>query len=203
MDCNMPLEKIISRCQELGINCIAVCDHGTTEGALRMREKAPFKVIVAEEVLTPYGEIMGMFLKETIPSGLSVAETLSRIRAQGGLICVPHPYDIFRHSAVRGKTMEEIARQIDIVEVFNARSILGWNSAKARAFAKKYGITQGAGSDAHTTGEIGHAYVEMPDFNGKDDFLQALKRGKIVGHRSSPFIHFASIWARVKNKLHI
>jgi len=203
MDCNMPLEKIINRCQELGINCIAVCDHGTAEGALKMREMAPFKIIVAEEILTPYGEIMGMFLEESIPSGLSVAETLSRIRAQGGLVCVPHPFDIFRHSAVRSPTMEEIANQIDIVEVFNSRSILGWNSAKARAFATKYGITQGAGSDAHTVGEIGHAYVEMPEFEGKSDFLKALKKGKIRGRRTSPLIHFASIWARLKNKLHI
>ena len=72
MDCNTPLEKIIQRCLEIDINCIAVADHGTVEGALKMQDMAPFTVIVAEEILTPYGEIMGMFLKETVSSGLSV-----------------------------------------------------------------------------------------------------------------------------------
>jgi predicted metal-dependent phosphoesterase TrpH len=197
----MPLEKIISRCQEVGINCIAICDHGTAEGALRMREIAPFTVIVAEEILTPYGEIMGMFLEETIPSGLSVEKTLSRIRAQNGLVCIPHPFDRLRHSALRSKILEEIADQIDIVEVLNARAIFGRSSTKARAFAAKHGTAQSAGSDAHTPYEIGNAYVEMPEFKGKDDFIQALKKGKISGHRTNPFIHFASIWARLKKKL--
>jgi predicted metal-dependent phosphoesterase TrpH len=201
MDCAMSLEKIISRCQEVGINCIAICDHGTAEGALRMREIAPFPVIVAEEILTPYGEIMGMFLEETIPSGLSVEKTLSRIRAQNGLVCIPHPFDTLRHSALRSKILEEIADQIDIVEVLNARAIFGRSSAKARAFATKYGTAQSAGSDAHTPYEIGNAYVEMPEFKGRDDFIQALEKGKISGHRTNPFIHFASVWARLKKKL--
>ena len=196
----MPLEKIVSRCQEVGINCIAICDHGTAEGGLRMREIAPFPVIVAEEILTPHGEIMGMFLEETIPSGLSVEQTLSRIRAQGGLVCIPHPFDIFRQSALRSNVLEEIAEQIDIVEVLNSRYILGQSSTKALAFALKYGIAQSAGSDAHTPHEIGNAYVEMPEFNGRDDFLEALEKGKISGHRTSPLIHFASVWARLKKK---
>ncbi len=200
MDCNTPLEKIISRCQEVGINCIAICDHGTAEEALRMREIAPFPVIVAEEILTPYGEIMGMFLEETIPSGLSVEETLSRIRAQDGLVCIPHPFDTFRQSALRGNILEEIAEQIDVIEVFNSRGVLRRDSAKALAFATKYGIAQSAGSDAHTPHEIGNAYVEMPEFKSKDDFLKALGKGKISGHRTNPLIHFAGAWARLKKK---
>jgi len=200
-DCNTPLAKIVSRCLEIGINCIAICDHGTAEGALRMREIAPFPVIVAEEILTPHGEIMGMFLEETIPSGLSVEQVISRIRAQGALVCIPHPFDTFRQSALRSNIMEEIAEQIDIIEVFNSRTLIPQDSAKALAFALKYGIAQSAGSDAHTHYEIGNAYVEMPEFNGKDDFLQALEKGKISGHRTTPLIHFASVWARLKKRL--
>jgi predicted metal-dependent phosphoesterase TrpH len=201
MDCSMPLEKIIERCREVGVNCIALCDHGTAEGALRMRELAPFKVIVAEEVLTPHGEVMGMFLEETIPSGLSVPETIARIRAQGGLVCIPHPFDTFRGSAMKGQILEEIADQIDILEVLNARGILGRDSKKAEAFAAKHGFVRSAGSDAHTLREIGNAYVEMPEFEGKDDFLEALKKGKIMGHRSNPLIHFASLFNRIKSKM--
>jgi predicted metal-dependent phosphoesterase TrpH len=201
MDCKMPLGKIASRCLEIGINCLAVCDHGTAEGALKMREIAPFPVIVAEEILTPHGEIMGMFLEETIPSGLSVEKTISRIKAQGALVCIPHPFDTFRQSALRDNIIEEIAEQIDIIEVFNSRTLLPQNSAKAQAFALKYGITKSAGSDAHTLHEIGNAYVEMTEFNGKDDFLQALGKGNISGHRTNPFTHFASAWTRLRKKL--
>jgi len=201
MDCNTPVEKIVSRCLEIGINCIAICDHGTAEGALRVQDIAPFRVIVAEEILTPHGEIMGMFLKETIPSGLPVKEVISQIRAQGGLICIPHPFDMLRQSALRNNMVEEIAEQIDIIEVFNSRTLFPQNSAKALAFASKYGIAKSAGSDAHTPHEIGRTYIEMPEFNGKDDFLQALERGKISGHMTNPFIHFASAWTRLRKKL--
>jgi len=200
MDCNMPLEKIVNRCREVGINCIAICDHGTTEGALKMRDIAPFPVIVAEEILTPKGEIIGMFLEQTIPSGLSVDKTIAQIRSQGGLVCIPHPYDMFRQSALRNNIIDEIAEQVDIIEVFNSRTLLPQSLAKALALALKYGIAKSAGSDAHTLYEIGNAYVEMPEFNGKDDFLQALEKGNISGHRTNPFIHFASVWTRLKKQ---
>ena len=148
MDCSMPLDKIIERCQEVGVNCIALSDHGTAEGALKLREMAPFKVIVAEEILTPHGEIMGLFLEETIPSGLSAEETIDRIRAQGGLVCVPHPFDTFRHSALGTKAVEAIAEKVDICEVLNARGVLKKDSKKAEAFAARHGLVRSAGSDA-------------------------------------------------------
>lgn len=200
MDCNTPLKKIISRCQELGINCIAIADHGTTEGALKIQEMAPFTVIVAEEILTPHGEIMGMFLKETIPSGLSVEETISRIRAQGGLVNIPHPFETIRGSALKSKIIEEIVGQINLMEVLNSRSPSPASSTKAQAFTQKHGIAQGAGSDAHTIFEIGHAYVEMPEFQGRDEFLQALSQGKICGRRSSPAMRIFSSWAKIKTQ---
>lgn len=201
MDCSTPLEKIISRCQELGINCIAIADHSTTEGAIKMQEMAPFKVIVAEEILTRHGEIMGMFLKETIPSGLSVEETIARIRAQGGLVNIPHPFETIRGSAINSPMIEEIADQIDLVEVLNSRSPFPKNSNKALAFAQKHGLVRGAGSDAHTIHEIGHAYVEMPEFAGRDDFLQALAQGRICGRRSSPALRLFSTWVKLNKQL--
>jgi len=200
-DCNTPLEKVISRCLDIGINCIAIADHGTIEGALKMQSLAPFPVIVAEEILTPHGEIMGMFLKEEIPSGLSVEQTVSRIKAQDALVCIPHPFDRLRHSGLNSHMIEELVEDIDIIEVFNSRSLLSYPVAKVVMFAEKYGIPQSAGSDAHTVQEIGNAYVEMPEFNGKDNFLQALAEGKIFGHRTNPLIHFASAWAKLKSKL--
>jgi predicted metal-dependent phosphoesterase TrpH len=205
MDCQTPLEKIIKRCQELGISCIAIADHGTTEGALKMQQLAPpsLKIIVAEEILTTQGEIMGMFLKETIPSGKGITpeEAVKRIREQDGLVNIPHPFETIRGSALKDKVIDEIAKDIDLMEVLNSRSPFPANSNKARAFAEKHGIPGSAGSDAHTVNEIGNAYIEIPEFNGKDEFLKALAQGKIQGKRSGMFVHLFSVWAKVKGKL--
>ena len=201
MDCDTPVEKIIARCLKVGINCIAIADHGTIEGALKMQEIAPFPVIIAEEILTPHGEIMGVFLKEGIPSGQSIEQTISRIKAQGGLVCLPHPFDTVRKLRLDSGRLEELVKQIDIIEVFNARSPFPWSSTRARAFAEKHGLVKSAGSDAHTTFEIGNACVEMPEFEDKDDFLQALAEGKISGNMTNPLVHFRSLWARVKKHL--
>lgn len=198
MDCSTTLEQVIRSCQEKGINCIAITDHGAIDGALKMKEIAPFPVIVGEEVLTTRGEIMGMFLQELVPSGLSMEESIARIKEQGGLLCAQHPYDKFRKDALSAETMDEIASRIDLVEVFNARNPLLRSSHLAKKFAIKHKLPGSAGSDAHAASEIGNAYVEMPEFSGKDDFLQALVMGKVYGHRANPFSHFSSLFARLK-----
>ncbi len=199
MDCAMSLDQVIERCLARAINCIAVADHGTIEGALKMQSQAPFKVIVAEEILTPHGEIMGMFLKKTIPSGQSVEKTIAEIKAQGGLVCIPHPFDNLRPSVLGGKILAEIREEVDVIEVFNSRAVLLRHSTQAKNFALKHGIPGGAGSDAHTLYEIGNAYVEMPEFNGKEEFLKSLARGKVVGHRSNPLFHFNSLAQSLKS----
>ena len=201
VDCDSPLRKIVDRCLELGINCIAIADHGTAEGALKIQDIAPFTVIVAEEILTPYGEIMGMFLKESIPTHISIEEAISRIREQDGLVSLPHPFDTFRGLKLDSASLESLARQADIIEVFNARSSFLRPTIKARTLARKLGLPEVAGSDAHTIGEIGNAYVEMPAFKGKNDFLQAAAQGKILGHRTNPLVHLASFTHRLKNQL--
>ncbi|OGO00515.1 MAG: hypothetical protein A2Y58_00285 [Chloroflexi bacterium RBG_13_51_52] len=201
MDCQTPLDKIITRCQELGINCIAIADHGTAEGGLEMQKIAPFKVIVAEEILTTEGEIMGMFLKETIPSGITPQEAIKRIQEQNGLVNIPHPFETIRGSSLKNGTIDTIAEDIDLMEVLNSRSPFPANTNKARAFAVKHGIPGIAGSDAHSIHEIGNAYMEIPDFNGRDEFLKAVARGKIFGKRSGIFVHLFSSWAKVKGKL--
>ena len=195
MDSNTTLEEIIARCQQDGIGCVAISDHGTIEGALKLQAmNPPFKVIVAEEVLTPQGEIMGMFLKETVPSHQPVDAVLAQIKAQGGLVCIPHPFDKFRPSGLAAKEMERIAEQIDIIEAFNSKVVVTSSLGKARAFADEHGLAQGAGSDAHLPQHIGSAYVEIPDFSNSTEFLTALKSGRIVGRRTLPF---RSVWLRL------
>jgi predicted metal-dependent phosphoesterase TrpH len=199
MDCKTSLEKIIQTCQKKNINCIALTDHGSIEGALKLKDMAPFYVIVGEEVLTTEGEIMGLFLQEKVPSGFSMEESIRRIKAQGGLLCAQHPYDKIRADSLKAEVMKKIADQIDMVEVFNARNLMKKSSEHAALFAKEHHLPGTAGSDAHAAYEIGNAYVELPEFKGREDFLSALGQGKVYGHRTTIFSRFSSIWARITN----
>lgn len=202
-DCTTSPQAIVRRCQKLGINCVAVADHGTIEGALLVKEIAPFRVIVAEEILTPLGEVMGMFLTKPIPSNISVEEAFKQIKAQNGLVCLPHPFDSMRGINDRG--FHEIAgflSQVDVIEVFNSRAMrLGGSNAKALAFAKEHSFLQSAGSDAHTSGEIGHAYVEMPEFDDVDGFRRSLAQGRISGRHTCPMIHVVSTLKTLKKRI--
>ena len=166
-----------------------------------MKEIAPFPIIVGEEILTSGGEVIGLFLNQEIPSKLSIDETISQIKAQDGLVCIPHPYDRLRLSIFKNNVFESIMSEVDIIEVFNARSLSPNSSTRAWHLANKYGKPASAGSDAHTPSEVGNAYVEMPEFNGKDEFLASLAQGKISGNKSNPTVHFASTWARLKKSL--
>jgi predicted metal-dependent phosphoesterase TrpH len=199
MDSTASLERIIQRCQETGINCIAVTDHNAIEGAFKMKELAPFTVIPGEEILTPNGEVIGYFLKEWIPSNQPIETVFAAIKAQGGLIGLPHPFDTFRGLHNLGsRRLEEFAAQVDVVEVFNARSPIPRDSGKARDFALKFGLPGTAGSDAHSPNEIGKTYIEMAAFDGKDSFLQSLRSGEVYSQRSSLLVHLRSILARVR-----
>ncbi len=202
MDCATSLDEIVTRCQELGIGCVVIADHGTIEGALKLREMAPFMVIIGEEILTHDGEIMGLFLKETIPSGISADDAVAAIKAQGGLVNIPHPFDRLRGSAIDDQVLERLVSrgQVDALEVLNSRSILGRGLALAKLFAGKHCLAKMAGSDAHSPSEIGHAYLEMPQFEGRDDFLKAVSRGKVCGGRSSPLVHLRSMANKLRKQ---
>ncbi len=203
IDCGTPIDAVVERCKQLGLGCVAVADHGTVEGALKMQKIAPFKVIVAEEVLTPNGEIMGMFLKETIPSGISADEAVAAIKEQGGLVCIPHPFDPIRNSALDTEVLKRLVFEdkVDILEVINSRYLLQHSVAQAGKFAKRHNLPQSAGSDGHTVPEIGNAYVEISEFEGRDEFLKALAKGRPGGHRTNPLVHFHSLAQRLKTQL--
>jgi predicted metal-dependent phosphoesterase TrpH len=202
MDCSTPLDQIIKTCQRKKINCIALTDHGSIKGALQLQKTAPFQVIVGEEILTTRGEIMGLFLQEVIPSGLSIEESIRRIKAQGGLFCAQHPFDKIRPDALKADVMDEIADQIDVVEIFNSRNPLKRSSEMAREFALNHNLPGTAGSDAHAAFEIGNAFIEMPEFKDKIEFLKALRQGKVTGKRASPLGRINSIWAKIASGKH-
>jgi len=199
MDSATTIQQVIRRCTKVGINCVAIADHGTTAGGIALQKVAPFKVIVAEEILTDEGEIIGLFLTHDIPSRIPAVDAIARIREQGGLVYLPHPCDRIRESILLDERMLEILPSVDAIEVFNSRALPPDANRRALGIAREHGIPGGTGSDAHTPLEIGNAWIEMPDFDDKYGFLRSLAQGNIVGKRSNPLHRFSSVWARITN----
>lgn len=176
-----------------GLDVVCVTDHDTVDGALRLREMGvPFRVVVGEEIRTRDGEIIGLFLERPVPRGLSAEETIARIRDQGGIVYVPHPFSRNRLHHIRREALERVVAQLDAVEVFNAREALAGDNRRAYGFASAYGLAHGAGSDAHRAGELGRAYVEVPDFATPQEFLAALRAGRVSGKLSGIGVHVAT-----------
>ena len=201
-DSEMSPERLVKRCLKVGLNCIAVTDHNTVEGALAVRAAAPFFVIIGEEVRSSEGEITGLFLNETIPRGLSPLETVARVKEQGGLVSIPHPFDRFRRSVISRRALEEILPLTDIVEVFNSRNSLDADNREAYRLAQEHGLLASAVSDAHTPMELGRTYVEMLEFDGTaEGFKETLAQARIVGRRMNPLIHVLTTFTKVKKRI--
>jgi len=201
-DSESSLKDIIEHCTVNGINCIAITDHNEIAGAIELNKTAPFAVIIGEEILTSSGEIIGLFLTEHVPAQLSAQETVRRIKDQGGLVLIPHPFDrYFRPSALERGALEAIVPDIDIIEVFNSHTVIRSNSAQALNFARKHGLLASAGSDAHLVDEIGNAYIEMADFSSVEEFKKSLVRGKLKGQMANPFHRLKSIVGKIVRKV--
>jgi len=194
-------EKYVQACLKRRVNCVAVTDHNAIGGALAVEKLASLRVIIGEEVESSEGEIIGFFLQEEVPAGLSPEETVRRIKGQGGLVCIPHPFDRLRGTRLAEAALMRILPQVDIIEVLNARTTLRSDNERAVRFAQEHGLAMSAGSDAHSARELGRACVEMPDFEGPREFLQALREGRIVGRLSSPLVHLSSRWAWLRRRL--
>lgn len=194
-------DKLVKACQARGISCIAITDHDTIRGALAMREVCPFKVIVGEEIRTADGEIIGLFLKEEVPPRLSADETVRLIKEQGALVSIPHPFDRLRRKSLREEALLRIADRVDIIEAFNARITFASDNERAQGFAQEHSLVAAAVSDAHTPGELGTTYTEMPDFDGPEALLQSLRQGELVTRAASPMVHALSYWARLRRRV--
>jgi predicted metal-dependent phosphoesterase TrpH len=183
-DCATPVEVLLETARDRGLGAIAITDHNEVSGALEARriaaETGDLKVIVAEEVKTAeQGEVIGLFLEEKIPKGMTMAETIAAIRAQGGLVYVPHPFDRF-HSVPDYEHLLDIVEEIDVLEVFNPRVALTAFNEEAERFARKYRIVPGAGSDSHVAQGLGSVRVRIHDFDGPAEFLEAMRDADIT-----------------------
>jgi len=196
-----PYDGILPAMDAAGIDRLIVTDHDRVDGALRMHSLAPDRIIVGEEVRTKEGpDLIGIFLTELIPRYTPMRETCERIRAQGGIVYVPHPFDTRRRGG--GELLDGIADLVDVVEAHNARTFKPEVNQQGEAWGREHGKLLGAGSDAHTLGEIGTAYVEVPPFEpDRDSFLAALASATLV-RGTSPFrVTVYSTYANLRKKI--
>jgi predicted metal-dependent phosphoesterase TrpH len=176
------LDQLAERVARNRIDVVCITDHNETAAAeAALRQGLGARVIVGEEVRTPDGDVIGLFLTERIPYVLPLAEVTGRIRAQGGLVYAPHPFDAQRSSL--GAVLPGLCArgEVDAVEVFNAKIADQALNDRAAEIAARFGLPGGAGSDAHDPEGIGAAYLEMPDFDGPASFLAALADARVTG----------------------
>jgi len=180
-DCATPVEVLLATAKARGLGAIAVTDHNEISGALEAQAKASgIKVIVGEEVKTAdQGEVIGLFLRELIPKGLTLQSTIAEIKRQGGVVYVPHPFDRM-HAVPDYEHLTAVLDDVDAIEVFNPRVAIHEFNEEAARFAAKYRIPAGAGSDAHVAQGLGSVRIRMPDFDGPEEFLEALREADIV-----------------------
>ena len=197
-DCQIPVEDLLDHAEAEGLGAIAVTDHNVFGGAQEAGELARGRdliVIPGEEIKTDgQGEVIGLFLSEEIPRGLSFAATVEAIRAQGGVVYVPHPFDRL-HAIPEPVTLHRHLGEIDVLEVYNARLLFEAYNDEALRFARKYDLTMGAGSDAHVLQGVGTGAMRMRAFDGADEFLASLRTAHVL-RRPRSLLYLQSLkWA--------
>jgi predicted metal-dependent phosphoesterase TrpH len=182
------------------LDMVAITDHNTIAGALEFHSRAPDRFVLGEEIKTLDGDLIALFLEEEVPPGLPLGDTIARVHDQGGLAGAAHPLDRLRSEAIGRQKLQAIHTNLDFVEIFNARVILSGDNHMAREMAVRWGLPGSAGSDAHAPFEVGRAYVEMPSFDGQQDFLDCLAQGQVGGRLSSPLVHYVSAYAKWRKR---
>ena len=197
-----PVRVQAARIKQVGLDVVFATDHDTIDGALRLRELADgFRLIVGEEITSADGDLVGLFLERAVPRGLSGEETIARIRDQGGLVCVPHPFSRNRNHRIRRAALERLWPLVDCIETFNAREAFTSDNSRAAAFAAAHGIPAAAGSDAHTPWELGRVYLEMDDFHDAPGFVAALRGATAHGTLAGIGVHFLTRYAKIRKWL--
>ncbi len=197
----MKPEMIIKACIERQIDRLFVTDHNVASGAFKMAEMAPDLVIPGQEILTTRGELLAFFINEEVPAHLPPLETIARLRAQGSVISVPHPFDPYRKGHWTDVDLRVILPHVDAIEVFNARCFSQSVNERASAWARKEEKLCTVGSDAHSYRELGRATLCMKPFSGPEEFLDGLKTATFDTRLSSPMIHLTSSWAKMLKTL--
>ncbi len=199
---------MVDRAVQLGFTHLAITDHDRIEGVLRAAEYAgdALQVIIGEEVLSHDGDLIALFIEQTIPPGLSAAETAAAVHEQGGLVGLPHPFDSLRASGgsragEAEQALDELAAVVDYVEVHNARAYRDANPL-AGAFADRHGLPGVAVSDAHSLMELGVASITLPgSFTTAAELLALLPDATLITGRAAYYIRLWTPIAKIINRM--
>lgn len=193
----MPFWLLYKKCLQHEIACIAITDHNTAEGAIAfnrycMKHGGRVHVIIGEEIMTTKGEIIGLFLKDTIPPLMTPEDTIAAIKKQHGLVYVPHPYDRKRHrSVLKEKYIEKFRLEIDCIECHNGRNAVSEYTVRQHEIASRYSLLPVVGADAHTPFEVGRNVMTVPELPiTKEAFLRAVKAAILPKPRYAGFVHY-------------
>lgn len=196
-DSLLRLEDLPEICRRSGIDKLAITDHNTASGALQAARAYPMLIIPGEEVMTTAGELLAWYVSETVPAGLAPAEAIARLREQGAVIGVAHPFDRHRRGAWALEDLLKIVDLVDCIEVHNARCLYAEDNDKALAFAREHDKLMTAGSDAHIRREYGRAVVLVPPFgNSGAGLREALADARLETRKSGLAVHFGSTYAK-------
>jgi len=195
-DCAIEVPDLLTHAETEGLGAIAITDHNVFGGALEaLAATTSVTVIPGEEIKTDgQGEIIGLYLSEEIPRGLSFGDTLEAIHAQDGLAYLPHPFDRM-HAIPDAATLRRHLDEIDVFEVYNARLLFEGYNDEALRFARKYNLTMGAGSDAHVLQGVGTGALRMREFHDREEFLASLRSAQVL-RRPKSLLYLQSLkWA--------
>jgi predicted metal-dependent phosphoesterase TrpH len=198
-----PPRAVVAAAAARGLTHLAITDHDRIDGALAARDAAPsgLTVLVGEEIRTLDGDLIGVFLEAAVPPGLPAAEAIAAVRAQGGLVGIPHPFDRFRGSLLRDARMAELAPLVDWIEVHNARIVGGGNDLAAE-FALANALPGVAVSDSHTVLEVGVAYTVLEgDPSTPEGLMAALRSTRLVPGRASYLVRAVTPVAKVVQRM--
>ncbi|NPA93180.1 MAG: PHP domain-containing protein [Chloroflexi bacterium] len=195
-----PVQAVLASARRRGLDMVAITDHNTIQGALEAWALAPEQVIVGEEIMTTQGELLAYFLEETVPPGLSPEETIARVRAQGGVVAVAHPFDARRKGHWQMEDLQRIAPLVDAIEGLNARCFSRQANLEAQKFAQAWGLPVLAGSDAHTAREVGQVVTVLPRFASAVELKEALTASRLEGRISWPTVTLASRYAKLRKR---
>jgi predicted metal-dependent phosphoesterase TrpH/glycosyltransferase involved in cell wall biosynthesis len=204
-DCSIDASELVDHAEAEGLGAIAVTDHNVFGGALEAVDYARNRdliVIPGEEVKTDgQGEVIGLFLRNEIPRGLTFAEAIEAIRDQDGVVYVPHPFDRM-HAIPSPRTLHRHLADIDVLEVYNARLLFEGYNDEALRFARKYNLTMGAGSDAHVLQGVGTGALRMRAFRDQEEFLLSLRTAEILRRpKSLAYLQSLKWVAQAKEKI--
>ncbi len=200
-DSLVKIDDFLDTCNKKGLDRVAITDHNEIKGAFIAKELDPERVIVGEEIQTTQGEMLGYFIKNHIPAGLTPMQTIEALKAQDAFISIAHPFDPHRGTTWSESSLAEISPYIDAIEIFNARCLSNRANLQAEAYARKHHLAGMVGSDAHSLYELGRASLLLPAFDDADSLRKALVSARRDDRLSGTWVHLISLYAKIVKRI--